>query len=102
MPTELTEKTYFDTLAETEGVSIVQFTAPWCGPCRMLAPRLQELSEDLSINYFKVNIDENSELARDFQIMSIPTLLFYHNNEVVKTVVGVKPYQELVEIVEGI
>jgi thioredoxin 1 len=99
---ELNEKTFHETITSTEGVSVVQFTAPWCGPCRMLAPRLQELSEDLSVNYFKVNIDENTELARNFQIMSIPTLQFYKDGELVKTVVGIRAYGELVEIVEGL
>lgn len=100
MATNLTETDFHSTLAETEGVSVVQFTAPWCGPCRMLAPRLAELADDLSVNYFKVDIDDNGALAREFTIMSVPTLQWYKNGELVKTTVGIKSYVELKQIVE--
>lgn len=98
---DLTETT-FNTISDTEGVAVVQFTAPWCGPCRMLKPRLVELAEDLSINYFTVDIDKNSQLAIDFQIMSIPTLQWYKNGELVKTTVGVLQYEELKQTVESL
>lgn len=88
MATDLTEATYDGTIEGTEGVSIVQFTAPWCGPCRMIAPVLTELESEGKITYYKVNVDENSELARRFQIMSIPTLQYYKDGKVWDTTIG--------------
>ncbi len=79
--------------AETkEGLVLVDFWATWCGPCRMQAPILEKLSEELSedeLKILKMDVDENPETARDFGIMSIPTLLFKKDGQVVKQVAGV-------------
>lgn len=90
MTTELTDNTFINTIADTKGVSIVQFTAPWCGPCRMIAPVLTELEAEGKITYYKVNVDENTELARDFRIMSIPALFFYKDGKHRETTVGMQ------------
>ena len=78
--------------AETkEGLVLVDFWATWCGPCRMQAPILEKLSEELSedeLKILKMDVDENPETARDFGIMSIPTLLFKKDGQVVKQVAG--------------
>ena len=97
MSIDLNEKNFAATVAETEGLSIVQMTAPWCGPCRMLAPRLQELEDEGLFTYFKVNVDENPELAREFRIMSIPTLIAYRNGESRKVIVGAKTKTQLLD-----
>ena len=79
--------------AETkEGLVLVDFWATWCGPCRMQAPILEKLSEELSedeLKILKMDVDENPETARAFGIMSIPTLLFKKDGPVVKQVAGV-------------
>ena len=79
--------------AETkEGLVLVDFWATWCGPCRMQAPILEKLSEELSgdeLKILKKDVDENPETARAFGIMSIPTLLFKKDGQVVKQVAGV-------------
>lgn len=79
--------------AETkEGLVLVDFWATWCGPCRMQAPTLEKLSEELSedeLKILKMDVDENPETARAFGIMSIPTLLFKKDGQVVKQVAGV-------------
>lgn len=79
--------------AETkEGLVLVDFWATWCGPCRMQAPILEKLSEELSkdeLKILKMDVDENPETARAFGIMSIPTLLFKKDGQVVKQVAGV-------------
>lgn len=79
--------------AETqEGVVLVDFWAPWCGPCRMQAPILDQLAEEVdedTLRIYKMNVDENPETARQFGIMSIPTLLFKKDGQVVKQVAGV-------------
>ena len=79
--------------AETkEGLVLVDFWATWCGPCRMQGPILDKLSEELSedeLKILKMDVDENPETARAFGIMSIPTLLFKKDGQVVKQVAGV-------------
>lgn len=89
--------------AETkEGLVLVDFWATWCGPCRMQAPILEKLSEELSedeLKILKVDVDENPETARAFGIMSIPTLLFKKDGQVVKQVAGVHTAAQIKDIV---
>ena len=89
--------------AETkEGLVLVDFWATWCGPCRMQAPILEKLSEELSedeLKILKMDVDENPEIARAFGIMSIPTLLFKKDGQVVKQVAGVHTAAQIKVIV---
>ena len=89
--------------AETkEGLVLVDFWATWCGPCRMQAPILEKLSEELSedeLKILKMDVDENPETARAFGIMSIPTLLFKKDGQVVKQVAGVHAAAQIKAIV---
>ena len=89
--------------AETkEGLVLVDFWATWCGPCRMQAPILEKLSEELSddeLKILKMDVDENPETARAFGIMSIPTLLFKKDGQVVKQVAGVHTAAQIKDIV---
>ena len=89
--------------AETkEGLVLVDFWATWCGPCRMQAPILEKLSEELSedeLKILKMDVDENPEIARAFGIMSIPTLLFKKDEQVVKQVAGVHTAAQIKAIV---
>ena len=89
--------------AETkEGLVLVDFWATWCGPCRMQAPILEKLSEELSddeLKILKMDVDENLETARAFGIMSIPTLLFKKDGQVVKQVAGVHTAAQIKAIV---
>jgi thioredoxin 1 len=77
--------------------ALVDFWAEWCGPCKMLAPVLEELSNDNQgkINIFKVNVDHNQQLAVQFNIRSIPTLLFFKDGQVQEQVVGLKSKSDL-------
>lgn len=102
MANNLDEKSFYDTVAGTDGVSVVQFTAPWCGPCRMLAPRLEEVATEKNIAYYKVDIDQNPQLAIDFQIMSIPTLQYYKDGKLVDTTVGARTKTQLNETFDSI
>ncbi|HOB86272.1 MAG TPA: thioredoxin [Bacillota bacterium] len=72
---------------------LVDFWAPWCNPCKVIAPVLEELAADYGdqLKVAKVNVDENSQLAQRFGIMSIPTLLLFKNGEVVEKMMGVQP-----------
>ena len=89
--------------AETkEGLVLVDFWATWCGPCRMQAPILEKLSEELSddeLKILKMDVDENPETARAFGIMSIPTLLFKTDGQVAKQVAGVHTAAQIKAIV---
>ena len=89
--------------AETkEGLVLVDFWATWCGPCRMQAPILEKLSQEFSedeLKILKMDVDENPETARAFGIMSIPTLLFKKNGQVVKQVAGVHTAAQIKAIV---
>ena len=89
--------------AETkEGLVLVDFWATWCGPCRMQAPILEKLSEEFSedeLKILKMDVDENPETARAFGIMSIPTLLFKKDGQVVKQVAGVHTAAQIKAII---
>jgi thioredoxin 1 len=85
---ELTSENFEATV--NSGVSLVDFWAPWCGPCRMIAPVIEELANDFDgkANICKINTDEQQELASKFGVRSIPTILFIKDGKVVDTMIG--------------
>jgi len=94
---ELTNDNFDSTVKE--GVSLVDFWAPWCGPCRMLAPVIDELAADFDgkANICKVNTDEQQDLGAKYGVRSIPTILFIKDGEVVDTLVGANSKQALAD-----
>ncbi|HEP1404058.1 TPA: thioredoxin [Streptococcus pyogenes] len=100
MALEVTDATFVE---ETKkGLVLIDFWATWCGPCRMQAPILEQLSQEIDedeLKILKMDVDENPETARQFGIMSIPTLMFKKDGEVVKQVAGVHTKDQLKAII---
>lgn len=86
----LTDESFKTEISEYEGVALVDFWAPWCGPCQMVGPVIEELATEFEgkAKVGKVNVDEQQSLAEHFQIMSIPAVFVFKNGEVVDTLIG--------------
>jgi thioredoxin 1 len=93
---EVTDTNFQAEVIESESPVLVDFWAPWCGPCRMVAPVLEEIaSERPDLRIVKLNIDENQQTAANFQVLSIPTMILFKGGQPVKTVVGAYPKKKL-------
>jgi len=88
---ELTEENFKDEVLNTKGVVMVDFWAPWCGPCKILAPIIEELKEEYKerAKIGKCNVDKNRNLAIEYGIMSIPTIKFFKGGKVIDELIGV-------------
>ena len=98
MTLEHLNESNFETAVKGSGKPVlVDFFATWCGPCKMLAPMLEELSEKLPENceIVKIDVDQNPEAARKFRVMSIPTLILFENGQPTERMVGVHPLDEI-------
>ena len=88
----LTKENFTKEVRQASGPVLVDFWAPWCGPCRMVGPVVEEISRERSdIKVCKVNVDEQPELAGQFGVMSIPTLVVMKNGKIVNQSIGAKP-----------
>ena len=84
---------------DKKGIALVDFWATWCGPCRMLGPVIDELANELegSVLVGKVNVDEDEELARQYRVMSIPTVYICKDGEAVNRIIGAVPKEKILE-----
>jgi len=101
---DVTDATFDSDVLKSDKTVLVDFWAEWCGPCKMVAPVLEEIAAEHGdkLTIAKVNIDENPEIARRYQIMSIPTMSVFRQGEVVKSIVGAKPKAALLRDLDGI
>lgn len=101
---EVTTSTWDKEVLQADSIVMVDFWAVWCGPCRMVAPTVEELAKEYSgkIKVVKLNTDENSEVASKYKIMGIPTLMFFKGGEKIDQVVGAVPKPKLKEKIDSL
>lgn len=95
--TTVTDQSFTESVLQSDKPVVVDFWAEWCGPCRMVSPVLEELSnEHAAIKFVKLNVDENPQTAASYRITSIPTLNVYSGGQVVKQIIGARPKSAIV------
>jgi thioredoxin 1 len=99
----VTDATFATDVLQSDKAVLVDFWAEWCGPCKMVAPVLDEIAGEHGekLQVVKVNIDENPNVARDYQIMSIPTMAVFSGGKMVKSIVGAKPKAAILRDLEA-
>jgi thioredoxin len=100
---KITKQNFEQEVLKSEEPVLLDFWASWCGPCRMVAPALDEISEEMKgfAKVGKINIDEESELASKFRVMSIPTLVVVKDGKISATSVGAKPKKDILKMLKG-
>jgi thioredoxin 1 len=98
---QVTDNNFTAEVLEAEGPVLVDFWAPWCGPCRVVAPVLEEIaSERQDLKIVKLNTDENPQVSAQYQVLSIPTMILFKGGQPVKTVIGAYPKKKLEQELE--
>jgi thioredoxin 1 len=102
-PVDIQDAKFDELVLKSKMPVLVDFWAPWCGPCRMVAPIVEELSKEYEgkITFYKVNTDDNQATARQYGIMSIPALIVFKNGKPVSNIVGYRPKAELKKNLEA-
>ncbi len=98
----VTDSNFNEEVLESKGLVLVDFWAPWCGPCRMLGPVIEELADEMSdkVKVCKMNVDEEREVSMKYGIMSIPTVMLFKDGEIVESMIGLQSKEAFVEAIE--
>ncbi len=101
---EIADSDFETKVLKADGLVLVDFWAPWCGPCKAIAPVLEEIATQFAdkLTIVKVNVDDNPKNAAEFQVRGIPNLIFFKNGEKVDQLVGAVPKDDLVKAVESL
>jgi len=96
------DKNFNEEIANSENIVVVDFWAPWCGPCKMLTPVIEELASEMGtkVKFAKINVDESPMIASKYKISSIPTVMVFRKDSVKETMVGFRPKADLKKIIE--
>ena len=98
MVKQLTNQEFENSVKNSDKLVFVDFYADWCGPCRMMSPIVEEISEEVDgVDFYKVNCDDEQELASKYEVMTIPTLLILKKGEQIKEFIGVTDKDEIIE-----
>lgn len=99
---KITGDNFQEEVLKSDKIVLIDFYADWCGPCRMMSPIIDEIAEEMSgeIKVGKVNVDDNQELAMEYGVMSIPTIVIMENGKVKNTLVGVRDKNEIKEMLK--
>ena len=103
-PVEVTDATFENDVLQSEKPVVVDFWAPWCGPCKMIAPTMDELAQEYEgkVKFVKLNTDDNAGTSMQYGIMAIPTLMFFHHGKEVNRLLGVRRKSELKREIDGV
>lgn len=101
MEFEITKSNFNELIKNKEGLALIDFWAVWCGPCQMQAPVIEELAKEFNdVTIGKVNVDEQQELALEYGISSIPTIILFKNGKSVDTLIGYQSKESLINLIE--
>ena len=99
--TDVSDSSFQAEVLESETAILVDFWAPWCGPCRVVAPALEEINDDRDdVRVVKLNIDDNMQTAAQYQVLAIPTMILFRNGQEAKRIQGAMPKKRIVSELE--
>lgn len=96
----INEVEYENEILNSKGVVLLDFFASWCGPCRMIAPILEEVEEEVNVKVFKMDVDENNNVPRKYGVMSIPTVCIFKDGVFQEKFLGARGKEEIISIIE--